>query len=76
MVGGLHGTNRIDNTEIFSAGQSKWTTVGPLPQAIAGLAGATLANTVFMTGMSMSMVEIILTQPNYCFRRLQSFTCK
>ena len=59
MVGGLHGTNRIDNTEIFSAGQSKWTTVGPLPQAIAGLAGATLANTVFMTGMSMSVVEII-----------------
>ena len=51
VVGGLHGQNFIDNTELFSAGQSKWTTVGPLPQAIAGLAGATLANTVFMTGM-------------------------
>ena len=47
----------LDSTEVFSAGQSEWTTVGPLPQAIAGLAGATLANTVFMAGVSL--IEMI-----------------
>ena len=66
VVGGLQGTNMLDSTEVFSAGQSEWTTVGPLPQAIAGLAGVTLANTVFMAGVSlieMISLDRILTQP-------------
>ena len=35
--------------EVFIGGQ--WTTVGPLPTAVAALAGVTIDNTVYMTGL-------------------------
>ena len=49
MVGGLIDGGYTDTTEVFSGGQ--WSTVGPLPTAVAALAGVTIDNTVYMTGM-------------------------
>ena len=49
MVGGWTGGVFTDTTEVFSGGQ--WSTVGPLPTAVAALAGVTIDNTVYMTGM-------------------------
>ena len=42
-----------DTTEVFIGGQ--WSTVGPLPAAVAGLAGVTIGNTVYMTGLYRKM---------------------
>ena len=49
MVGGLIGGGYTDTTEVFSGGQ--WSTVGQLPAAVVALAGVTIGNTVYMTGL-------------------------
>ena len=49
MVGGLIDGGYTDTTEVFIGGQ--WSTVGPLPTANAGLAGVTIGNTVYMSGL-------------------------
>ena len=41
----------MDTTEVFIGGQLQWSTVGPLPTAVAALAGVTIDNTVYMTGL-------------------------
>ena len=38
----------LASTEVYRGGQ--WITVAPLPVAVVGVRGATLVNTVFMTG--------------------------
>ena len=72
VVGGYisDGTG-TDTTEVFNGGQ--WRTVGALPEASNGLAGVTIRNTVFMTGMYQTIVlhvlqicDIVL---HTCFRR-------
>ena len=49
MAGGI-GDTRLSSTEILVTLAGVWRTVGPLPTAVAGLRGATLDNTVYMTG--------------------------
>ena len=76
VVGGYIGgaAPSTDTTEVFSGGQ--WKTVGALPDAsngLVGLAGVTIKNTVFMTGLYQTIVlhvlqicDIVL---HTCFRR-------
>ena len=47
VVGGYTGIVYTDTTEVYSGG--RWRTVGVLP--VAGLAGVTIENTVFVTGL-------------------------
>ena len=49
IVGGWTGAANTDTTEVYSGGQ--WRTVGALPVAVRGLAGVTIENTVYMTGL-------------------------
>ena len=55
MVGGTTSSGYTDTTEVFSGGQ--WSTVGPLPTAVRGLAGVTIDNTVYMTGLCTLYAE-------------------
>ena len=47
--GGAHGQT-MASTEILSPGSGSWKEVASLPQALAGVMGVTLDNTVLMTG--------------------------
>ena len=76
VVGGLPGgAVHTDTTEVFSGGQ--WRTVGALPDAsngLVGLAGVTIKNTVFMTGLYQTIVQLHVVQIcdivlHTCFRR-------
>ena len=49
VVGGRTGAAYTDTTEVYSGG--RWRTVGALPVAVSGLAGVTIENTVYMTGL-------------------------
>ena len=49
VVGGYTGAVYTDTTEVYSGGL--WRTVGALPEAVYRLAGVTIDNTVFMTGL-------------------------
>ena len=40
----------LDSTEVYRGG--RWITVEPLPVAVTGVRGASLDNTVYMTGES------------------------
>ena len=53
-----HCIEYLASTEVYQGGQ--WITVEPLPVAVMGVRGATLDNTVFMTGKS-SLQTIIYT---------------
>ena len=53
MVGGLIDGGYTDTTEVFIGGQ--WSTVGPLPAAVSALAGVTIDNTVYMSGLCRKM---------------------
>ena len=54
VVGGGGGSGgHTDTTEVFIGGQ--WSTVGPLPAAVSALAGVTIDNTVYMTGLCRKM---------------------
>ena len=63
MVAGGYYTNDdwsnsfTASTEVYIIGSSEWSTVAPLPVAVAGLAGVTLSNTVYMTGQIFVAVE-------------------
>ena len=51
VTGGWNQDNEnLDSTEIYQEGQRQWREVGPLPAGIMRIRGATLDNTVFMTG--------------------------
>ena len=51
MAGGIgNGPNFLSSTEILVTLAGEWRTVGRLPTAADGLRGATLDNTVYMTG--------------------------
>ena len=51
MAGGFdQGNSLLSSTEILVTLAGVWRTVGPLPTAVRGLRGATLDNTVYMTG--------------------------
>ena len=49
MAGGYNFNDySLSSTEIYEAGQ--WTEVGALPAAVRGVRGASVQNTVYMTG--------------------------
>ena len=51
VTGGWNQDNEnLDSTAIDQEGQRQWREVGPLPAGIMRIRGATLDNTVFMTG--------------------------
>ena len=51
MTGGWYvDYGNLDSTEIYQEGQWQWREVGALPAGITRIRGATLDNTVFMTG--------------------------
>ena len=59
VVGGYIGSALgTDTTEVFSGG--RWRTVGALPEALNGLAGVTIENIVFMTGLYQTFVLHVL----------------
>ena len=69
VVGGTQdkdtGSVYTDTTEVYSGG--RWRTVGALPVAVDGLAGVTVGNTVYMTGLYKT--GDVLDVPHTCFRR-------
>ena len=65
VVGGWTGAGGTNTTEVYSGGQ--WRTVGALPVAVNGLAGVTVGNTVYMTGLYK--IGDVLDVPHTCFRR-------
>ena len=72
VVGGYIGSApSTDTTEVFSGG--RWRTVGALPEALNGLAGVTIENIVFMTGLYQTFVLRVLqicdVVLHTCFRR-------
>ena len=51
VAGGTSPSNEyVETTEILTDVDSTWKPVGPLPFGVKGLAGATINNTVFMSG--------------------------
>ena len=54
-----------DSTEVFTG--RRWRTVGVIPVAVKGLAGVTIENTVYMTGLYKT--GDVLDVPHTCFRR-------
>ena len=51
VTGGWNQDNEnLDSTEIYQEGQRQWREVGTLPAGIMRIRGATVDNTVFMTG--------------------------
>ena len=50
VAGGNVGAEKLSSTEILVTLAGEWRTVGRLPSAVDGLRGATLDNTVYMTG--------------------------
>ena len=50
MAGGYDEANYLSSTEILVTLAGEWRTVGRLPTALYSLRGATLDNTVYMTG--------------------------
>ena len=53
MTGGGTGAGTSPGTattEVYQPGAGRWRLVGPLPAAVRGVAGAALANTVYMMG--------------------------
>ena len=66
VVGGwTDAGHRTNTTEVYSGG--RWRTVGALPVAVSSLAGVTIENTVFMTGLYKT--GDVLNVPHTCFRR-------
>ena len=65
VVGGHTGSVYTDTTEVYSGGL--WRTVGALPEAVYRLAGVTIENTVYMTGLYKT--GDVLDVPHTCFRR-------
>ena len=49
-------------TEVYQPGAGRWRLVGPLPAAVRGVAGAALANTVYMMGR-LAGVPMVLKRP-------------
>ena len=60
MVGGWTGNYDLlsSTTEIYEAGQ--WTEVGALPAAVTGVRGASVQNTVYMTGKRRVVTNMLL----------------
>ena len=50
VAGGFDNGRILSSTEILVTLAGEWRTVGRLPTAVSGLRGATLDNTVYMTG--------------------------
>ena len=72
VVGGsTGGVVSTDTTEVFTGG--RWRSVGVIPVAVKGLAGVTIENTVFMTGLydtsNADVLQISNTIIHTCFRR-------
>ena len=59
LVAGGYGDKRLSSTEILVTLAGGWRTVGQLPTAVYGLRGATLDNTVYMTGEWCSDISIL-----------------
>ena len=55
LVAGGYGSNFIATTEILRTINGRWTKAGNLPKALQRLKGATLDNTVFLTGKCRSL---------------------
>ena len=71
VAGGWDGDNYLSSTEILVTLAGVWRTVGRLPTAVSGLRGATLDNTVYMTGEWCTDLSIVLWCAGIaCFRRI------
>ena len=54
MTGGYHSDGPISSVELLTVGDpGGWSVVANMPAALSGLTGATLDNTVFMSGKSV-----------------------
>ena len=52
----------LATTEVYRGGQ--WITVEPLPVAVMGVRGATVDNTVYMTGRQEVLFDIVVSTTN------------
>ena len=65
MTGGGTGAGTSPGTattEVYQPGAGRWRLVGPLPAAVRGVAGAALANTVYMMGRLAGGAYMVLKQ--------------
>ena len=59
MAGGYNGDRaKLSSTEIYEAG--RWTEVGALPEAVGGVRGASVQNTVYMMGKRSLVTNMLL----------------
>ena len=58
MAGGYTGSDPLSSTEIYEAGQ--WKYVQSLPEAVSGIRGASVQNTVYMMGKSSLVTQMLL----------------
>ena len=58
MAGGWTGTAYLSSTEIYEAGQ--WKYVQSLPEAVSGIRGASVQNTVYMMGKRCVVTPMLL----------------
>ena len=81
VVGGFHGNgNLLSSTEIQKSREAAWEVMSPYPFSVAGLAGVTLENTVYMTGR-YSHLKIIISisrEPHdyFCRRLYRKRRCR
>ena len=69
MTGGGTGAGTspgTPTTEVYQPGAGRWRLVGPLPAAVRGVAGAALANTVYMMGRLPGDGPIVSYSPYPC----------
>ena len=57
VAGGYDGQARLASTEVLPRLEGVWRRVGSLPTAVSYVRGATLGNTVYMTGESFSLLK-------------------
>ena len=50
VAGGYDGDNYFSSTEVLTMDSPGWTLTTPLPRAVAGVRGVTVAGRLYMTG--------------------------
>ena len=57
VAGGYDGQARLASAEVLPRLEGVWRRVGSLPTAVSYVRGATLGNTVYMTGECFSLLK-------------------
>ena len=66
MTGGFTGFENTKSTEIFTAGDTTWTTVGDLPRARNGLRATNVNNMIYVLGKYHNHIKVLLNSVMVC----------